>query len=144
MKQLEHRLQQLHKYLFRSDIAASMSRITSTFIIVLFFTSCGGDPGDEFSRKEIVGVCQENQGMVTWEANLYMDSTFYQPGNPLVGYSYGKFGLSEQGITFITLGGEQNFCSSYKYDPKSDHYYPMEDCPSDPLNIYWHKPLLQE
>jgi hypothetical protein len=106
-------------------------------IAILLLTSCKTDPKKEFSKKIKVGVCQEHQGMVTFEADLYSDSTFYQSGNTLVDYSYGEFKLSSQGIRFKTLDGEQNFCPEYIYDKKSNSYFSSKNCTSDPINIYW-------
>lgn len=113
------------------------SKIYRLLIALLFFTSCKADPKDKFSKKIKIGVCQENQGMVTFEADLYSDSTFYQPGNPLVDYSYGEFKLNSHGITFNTVGDEQNFCPAYIYDYKSNSYLSNGNCQSDPINIYW-------
>jgi len=107
--------------------------------ILLFFTSC--DPQNSYSKKKRIGVCQEHQGMSTFEANLYEDSTFYQPGNPLVGYSFGKFRVSRDTVSFETQGGEQNLCPGYIFDEKEQHYVAGKGCHSDPLNIYWDKRL---
>lgn len=106
-------------------------------ISILILLSCKADPKNQYSKKTKIGVCQEHQGMVTFEANLYSDSTFYQLGNPLVDYSFGEFRLSRSSITFKTLGGERNFCPEYRYEKESNSYFPIGNCDSDPINIYW-------
>ena len=116
-------------------------KIYKLLCAICLLLSCNSDPKSEYSKKKKIGVCQEHQGMVTFEADLYSDSTFYQSSNPLVDYSYGDFKLTSHGIIFRTLGGEQNFCPEYFYDKKSDSYYSNGDCHSDPLNIYWNNTI---
>jgi hypothetical protein len=116
-----------------------MNIYVTLVITILFLASCDFDPKDEYSKKNKIGSCQENEGMSTFEADLYSDSTFYQYSDPLTKYSYGEFKLNSRGITFNTLGGEQNLCPEYIYDNKNNIYISTKDCHSDPIVITWFK-----
>ena len=114
-----------------------VSKNYKILIAILILVSCKGDPKNEYAKKIKIGICQENQGMVTFEAALYSDSTFYQSGHSWIGYSYGEFKLRKGSIIFKTLGGEKNFCPKYTYDQKSNSYYSDGICASDPIIIFW-------
>jgi hypothetical protein len=97
----------------------------STFKIfalaTFLFTSCNFDPKDKFMAKQEIGICQSNHGMVTYEAVLYSDSTFYIPTSTLIDFSFGEFHIKEDTFLFTTRGGDVNLCEKYSYTRSKDN-----------------------
>jgi hypothetical protein len=105
------------------------------FFIAIFLISCSNDPKKKFDSKSKIGVCQENQGMVTFEATLYIDSTFYIPSNALISYSYGEFKINGETIQFKTNGGDKHLCDKYNISIDKLTLTPIDCQMTESLNI---------
>jgi hypothetical protein len=114
-----------------------MTKLLPAFYSLFLFSlvSCSNDPKNRFGAKIKIGLCQENQGIVTYEAQLYADSTFYIPSDIVIDYSYGTFNITGDTILFKTIGGEKHLCDKYKIANDKFTWNPI-DCPiTEALNI---------
>jgi hypothetical protein len=109
----------------KRNTAANMIKAFFCFI-AMGITSCNSNPKEKFLLKKQIGVCQEIDGMVTFEAKLYSDSTFYIPSNDLyINYSFGEFHIKKDTVLFITNGGETHLCEKYLYIQKANRLEPF-------------------
>ncbi len=78
-------------------------------VLLLLLSSCNNINQREFDAKPIIGIFGDNQGMVTYEGNLYADSSFYIPESPLMDEAAGCFFIRGNVITFIQSEGQFYF-----------------------------------
>ena len=91
-----------------------IDKLIICLVTLITFVSCNFEPKQEFAKKKVIGLCQENQGMITCEIRLYNDSTFYLPSDKgFIKYSFGEFKIKKDTFYFLTKGGEINLCDKY-------------------------------
>lgn len=102
-----------------------LKQVIFGLLLSVILMSCNFDPKERFAKKQQIGTCQENDGMVTFEVLLYSDSTFYIPSTQILDYSFGKFTIRGENILFETEGGETHMCEKYLYIRKADTIKPI-------------------
>ena len=78
-------------------------------VLLLVLSACNSIHKEDYDQKIIIGVFGDNQGMVTFEGNLYADSSFYIPESSLLNDAAGRFYMRGNVITFIQTEGHFYF-----------------------------------
>lgn len=109
------------------------------FSSLLLLGICSCEPKSEYAQKEIIGSLYEDQGMTTYEGNLYSDSTFHIPSSGLINYSAGKFKVSGDTIHFISKQGTKILLGSYLFDTTKSQIFPLNPENTEGVYLYWLK-----